>query len=192
VEAKDRLLEDLTEKADGLENLNKELMRNHITKEHEYLGRIESLEGKLLGSDKYDYILLQKHNREYEMELNNLNKTYQNLAIKYEDDSKRFGALTKELLVLKDELINELTALEDIRNNIMNKGLKKDKPARGHKLEMVMRYNQPEDSDISLNRLESADIVLINNKRSHNINNSPLNINDAQLSKKFFFIFQKT
>jgi hypothetical protein len=145
---KDQLLLELTNKANEMENLNKQKIIENNTKEQEYLGKIEELEQKLLSSEKCDYILLHKQNKKYELELNNLNKKYQGLGIKYEEDTKRFKYLSKDLTSLKEQIIQELNYLEELRNTITNIKLKKEKsPVNKHKIEMVMKYKDlPENN----------------------------------------------
>jgi hypothetical protein len=155
-----------------MESLNKEIRKEQSTKEQEYLNKIEILENKLLGSDQCDIVLLQKHNKELEIQLNNLNKMYQNITIKYEDDIKRTNILSKELVGIKEDLINELAELDELRQNIMSNKFKQDKlTVKNGQIEMVMRYKQL-DYDYS-SPLETAEVLVDKPNSNTNLKNIP-------------------
>jgi hypothetical protein len=156
----------MTEKAENLENLNKQQIKNFLNKEKAFQEKIEILENKLLSSEKFDYILLQKQNKDFEVQINNLNHAYQNMSIKYEEDSKKNQQMTKTLLEYREKLKQELIAIETLRNDIINAKLKKDKEkikiSKPEKIEMKIKYLRPYSHDINISPETVADLSRIN------------------------------
>jgi hypothetical protein len=118
---------------------NKNLMKENSEKEIAYVNRIKELELKILSSDKADLIILQRTNKDNEIMLNNLNKSYQNLQTKFTESSHRFTTLSEELLVNKQNILFELEQLEKfklrLREHIPEKQEKKN--------EVLIKYNKP-------------------------------------------------
>jgi len=69
--------------------------------EHEriYLEKIRYLESQLLTSEKADIILLEKQNKEYEIQISNLNNKIQKLIQKYSEEKHNFNAIVGDVMV---------------------------------------------------------------------------------------------
>ena len=124
-----------------MENINKKLLKEHSEKENDYIEKIKELESNLLASDKSDLIFLQKNNRESEINLNSLNKSYKILQNKFNDDCLKFKKVTEDLLTLKSELVSEITALRHIKTKLKEKIPQEPETA---KVEMVVKFTKPE------------------------------------------------
>lgn len=69
--------------------------------EHEriYLEKIRYLESQLLTSEKADIILLEKQNKEYEIQISNLNNKIQKLIQKHSEEKHNFNAIVGDVMV---------------------------------------------------------------------------------------------
>jgi hypothetical protein len=114
-------------------------MIGYSEKENEYINRIKELELKILSSDKADLIILQRTNKENELLLNNLNKSYQNLQTKYTESTQKFATLSEELITNKQNILYELEQLEKLKLR-----LKENLPTINQsKSESHIKYNKP-------------------------------------------------
>jgi chromosome segregation ATPase len=144
---KTKKLNDLKERVENFELDNKNLVKTLNEKEIDYIEKIKSLEKQLLSSDKSDIIVLQKQNKDYETQIANLNKAIQNLTGKHRDESVKFKSMIGELMMLKDQLEQELKAMESLKREISEKQAKKIPYQFNNKVEMVMKYNSVEKKE---------------------------------------------
>jgi len=136
---KNRQLIDLKNKVETYEKENKNLIKLQSDKEVQYVEKIKNLEKSLLNSDKADIVLIQKQNKEYELQITNLNNTFTILGIKQNEESAKFKSMIGELMILKDDLQEELDQLENLKKTIIDKKSVNE----NKKLELVLKYNQP-------------------------------------------------
>ena len=105
-------MEELKDKLEQEEKENFNLKKHHDDKEKMYKEKIKSMENQLLATDRYDIVILQNQNKTYENQITNLNNQIKNLSEKHETERNRFNNLVGELLLLKDQLINEINSLD--------------------------------------------------------------------------------
>lgn len=137
---KNKKLNDLKEKVEAYENENKNILKQYQEKENQYLEKIKVLEKQLLISDKVDIVMIQKQNKEYEMQIANLNKTVISLESKHLEENNKFKSMIGEIMILKDQLNEELSALDSLKKEILERK-SKNGDSNHNKVHLVMKYN---------------------------------------------------
>jgi hypothetical protein len=139
--SKTKKLEELKEKVEKYEEENKNLYNQFIDKENIYIDKIKTLERKMLTSEKADAIFLQKQNKEYELTINNLNRNIRKISSENESESIRFKSMIGELMMLKDQLAEEISAMELLNGQINAVNATKPQAKSNKKVELVVKYN---------------------------------------------------
>lgn len=135
-----------------LEYLQKDrisLTQQFSNKEFYYLEKIKSLESQLNNSDKSDITLVTKQNKDYESQIDKLNKIISNMNIKQNEEKQKFNHIVTEVMSLKEKLKEEIRSLENLKKEVLfiEEHNSKNVPPTENKTKMILKNSYNSDQD---------------------------------------------
>jgi len=95
-----REIEELNKKVNNLENEKATMIKHFNEQEKTHLEKIHFLESQLLTSDKADIILLEKQNKEYEIQISNLTNKIHTMNQKHNEEKHNFNSIVGDVMVI--------------------------------------------------------------------------------------------
>ena len=119
--AKLKLIEELKDKLALSEQENISNLRKYQDKEKQLLEKIIKLENIIKASDKWDIISLEKQNVDLHNRIIDLTRQYNDISSELDDEKNKFNSLAGELMILKQQLVEEISEIKEFKIKNFNK-----------------------------------------------------------------------